>query len=38
MLPPTARTVLVVEREIPLGLQNLSDILGIKVIVKRVNE
>lgn len=38
MLPPTARAILVVEQEIPLGLQNLSDILGIKVIVKRVNK
>lgn len=38
MLPPTARAILVVEQQMPLGLQNLADILGIKVIVKRVNK
>lgn len=38
MLPPTARAVLVVERKLPSGLQNLSDILGIKVIIHRVNK
>lgn len=38
LLPPTARAVLVVEKQLPLGLQNLSDILGIKVIVRRVNK
>lgn len=38
MLPPTARAVLVVEQQLPLGLQNLADILGIKVIVHQVNK
>lgn len=37
MLPPTARAILVVERQLPMGLQNLSDILGIKVITHLVN-
>lgn len=38
MIPPTARAILVVERKLPLGLQNLSDILGIKVVIHQVNE
>lgn len=38
MMPPTARAILVVERQLPLGLQNLSDILGIKVVIHQVNE
>ncbi|MBU4185357.1 MAG: hypothetical protein KKI12_01520 [Proteobacteria bacterium] len=38
MLPPNARAVLVVERKLPSGLQNLSDILGIKVIIHQVNK
>ena len=38
MLPPTARAVLVVERQLPSGLQNLSYILGIKVIIHQVNK
>jgi len=38
MLPPTARAVLVVERQLPTGLQNLSDILGIKAITHQVNK
>jgi len=38
MHPPTARAVLVVEQQLPLGLHNLADILGISVIVQRVNK
>ena len=38
MLPPTARAVLVVEQQMPLGLQNLADILGIKVMDKQENK
>jgi len=35
--PPTARAVLVTERELPISLQNLADILGISVYVVSVN-
>jgi hypothetical protein len=38
MIPPVARAVLVVERELPTKLQNLADILGIKVIVYLLNK
>jgi hypothetical protein len=37
-LPPTARAVLVVESQPSLELRNLSDILGIKIIIHRVNK
>lgn len=36
--PPTARGILVTERKLPTPLQNLADILSIKVIVHRVNK
>ncbi len=36
--PPTARAVLVTERELPISLQNLADILGISVYVVPVNK
>ena len=35
--PPTARAVLVCEHNLPPGLQNLADALGIRVIVVPVN-
>jgi hypothetical protein len=38
MIPPTARALLVVEREIPVSLQNLADVLGIKVITYRLSK
>lgn len=38
MIPPTARAILVVERELPYALQNLADALCIKVVVYRLNK
>ncbi len=38
MIPPTARAVLIVERNLPLTLQNLADTLGIKIIVYQFNK
>ena len=35
--PPTARAVLVSERQLPRPLQNLADVLGIKVYIVKVN-
>lgn len=35
--PPTARAVLVSERQLPRSLQNLADVLGIKVHIVKVN-
>ena len=35
--PPTARAVLVSERQLPRSLQNLADVLGIKVYIVNVN-
>ncbi len=37
MVPPTARAILVVERKPTLALQNLADILGIRVVVYSFN-
>ncbi|WP_138708183.1 hypothetical protein [Desulfocurvibacter africanus] len=37
LLPPTARAVLVTERDLPAELQNLADILGIFVYIVSVN-
>lgn len=37
-LLPTARAILVVERELPLELQNLADIFEIRVVIHRVNK
>lgn len=36
-IPPTARAILVTENQLPISLQNLADILGIKVITYKVN-
>lgn len=38
MIPPTARAILVVERELPYALQNLADALCIKVVVYQLNK
>lgn len=38
LIPPTARAILVTERELPLALQALADLLGIKVVVYRLNK
>ncbi|MCP4373472.1 MAG: hypothetical protein GY797_36025 [Deltaproteobacteria bacterium] len=35
--PPTARAILVTENQLPISLQNLADILDIKVITYKVN-
>lgn len=36
-IPPTARSILVTERELPSSLSNLAAILGVKVVVCKVN-
>lgn len=38
MMPPTARAVLVVERDLPSALQNLANTLSIKVVIYRLNK
>lgn len=38
MNAPTARAILVVERNLPLALQNLADTLGIKIVVYTLNQ
>lgn len=37
LLPPTARAVLVTEKELPLALQNLAEKLSIEVFIVQVN-
>ncbi len=37
LIPPTARAILVTEKRLPTSLRNLADILGIKVMVCKIN-
>lgn len=37
LIPPTARAVLVTEKRLPTPLQNLANILGIEVVICKIN-